>query len=130
MENQKYVIVDLETTGHSPKEGDRMIQIAMVIMKNWEVEKTFTTFIHPGRTIPLFIQDLTNISDQDVKDALPFESYAEEIYEILQDAVFVAHNADFDLSFCNRNLNVRDCRDGKGRKLTLLNYLKYCFLWH
>ncbi len=53
MESQKYAIVDLETTGHSPANGDRMIQIAIVIMNDWTVEKTFTTFIHPGKSIPL-----------------------------------------------------------------------------
>lgn len=127
MEIQKYVIVDLETTGHSPKEGDRMIQIAMVIMKNWEVEKTFTTFIHPGRTIPLFIQDLTNISDQDVKDALPFESYAEEIYEILQDAVFVAHNADFDLSFLQSEFERAGLPRWKGKKIDTVELSKILF---
>ena len=69
MESQKYAIVDLETTGHSPVNGDRMIQIAIVIMKDWCIEKTFTSFIHPGKSIPLFIQDLTNITNDDVRDA-------------------------------------------------------------
>lgn len=99
MESQKYAIVDLETTGHSPANGDRMIQIAIVIMKDWCIEKTFTSFIHPGKKIPYYIQDLTNIKDEDVQDALPFEAHADTIYELLQGAVFVAHNADFDLSF-------------------------------
>ena len=99
MESQKYAIVDLETTGHSPANGDRMIQIAIVIMKDWCIEKTFTSFIHPGKSIPLFIQDLTNITDDDVRDALPFEAHADYIYELLSDAVFVAHNTDFDLPF-------------------------------
>ena len=97
-ESQKYAIVDIETTGHSPANGDRMIQIAIVIMQDWQVVKTYTKFIHPGKKIPLFIQDLTNITDDDVKDALPFEAYADYIYELLQDTVFVAHNTDFDLS--------------------------------
>lgn len=99
MESPKYAIVDLETTGHSPGNGDRIIQIAIVIMKDWCVEKTFTSFIHPGRSIPLFIQDLTNITEEDVRDALPFEAHADRIYELLDGAVFVAHNADFDLPF-------------------------------
>ncbi|WP_332648956.1 ATP-dependent DNA helicase DinG [Lysinibacillus sp. 54212] len=99
MESQKYAIVDLETTGHSPANGDRMIQIAIVIMKDWCIEKTFTSFIHPGKKIPLYIQDLTNIRDEHVADALPFEAHADTIYELLQGAVFVAHNTEFDLSF-------------------------------
>lgn len=46
-ESQKYAIVDIETTGHSPANGDRMIQIAIVIMQQWQVVKTYTKFIHP-----------------------------------------------------------------------------------
>lgn len=99
MESQKYAIVDLETTGHSPANGDRMIQIAIVIMKDWKIERTFTKFIHPGKPIPTFIQDLTHITDEDVKDALPFEAHADYIYELIADCIFVAHNTDFDLSF-------------------------------
>ncbi|MCM3389041.1 ATP-dependent DNA helicase DinG [Ureibacillus chungkukjangi] len=99
VESQKYAIVDIETTGHSQANGDRMIQIAIVIMEDWCIKKTFTSFIHPGKSIPLFIQDLTNITDTDVQDALPFEAHADYIYELLQDTVFVAHNTDFDLSF-------------------------------
>lgn len=98
-ESQTYAIVDIETTGHSPANGDRMIQIAIVLMQDWQIIKTYTTFIHPGKSIPLFIQDLTNITDDDVKDAMPFEAHAEYIFELLQGAVFVAHNTDFDLSF-------------------------------
>ncbi len=55
MESQKYAIVDLETTGHSPANGDRMIQIAIVIMKDWKIERTYTKlFIQEKPFRPLF----------------------------------------------------------------------------
>lgn len=116
MESQKYAIVDLETTGHSPANGDRMIQIAIVIMKDWEIERTYTKFIHPVKPFRPFIQDLTQITDEDVKDALPFEAHADYIYELITDCVFVAHNTDFDLSFYKQNLNERVYQNGKARK--------------
>ncbi|MED3762776.1 ATP-dependent DNA helicase DinG [Ureibacillus terrenus] len=127
MEHQKYVIVDLETTGHSPKEGDRIIQISMVTMKNWEVKDTFTTFVHPGRSIPVFIQDLTNISDQDIQDALPFEHYSEQIYSILQDAIFVAHNVDFDLSFLQAEFERAGLPEWRGKKIDTVELSKILF---
>ncbi|MGG0655613.1 ATP-dependent DNA helicase DinG [Rummeliibacillus pycnus] len=99
MESQTYAIVDLETTGHSSQQGDRIIQIAVVLMKDWRVISTYSSFVNPGKKIPYFIQDLTHITDKDVQNALPFEEQAEQIYEILQDTVFVAHNTDFDLPF-------------------------------
>lgn len=127
MNNEKYIIVDLETTGHSPKEGDRMIQIAMVIMKDWEVEETYSTFIHPGKPIPFYIQDLTKITDQDVKEALPFEAYAHEIYERMQDGIFVAHNADFDLSFLQEEFRRAGLKSWKGKKIDTVELSKILF---
>ncbi|RKQ16530.1 ATP-dependent DNA helicase DinG [Ureibacillus endophyticus] len=127
MESQKFAIVDLETTGHSPASGDRMIQIAIVIMKDWCIEKTFTSFIHPGKPIPIFIQDLTNITDADVANALPFEDHANEIYELLQDAIFVAHNTDFDLSFLQSEFMRAGLPKWRGKKIDTVELSKILF---
>ncbi|MDN7244031.1 ATP-dependent DNA helicase DinG [Planococcus shenhongbingii] len=105
MNTQKYVVVDIETTGHSPAKGDRIIQIAMVTIENNKITDTYTEFINPGRKIPAFIQDLTNIKEQDVADALPFEAHAALIFEKLQNAIFVAHNTNFDLPFLQAELS-------------------------
>ena len=94
-----YAVVDIETTGHSSKNGDRMMQFAVVFVRDWQIIDRFTTFIHPERSIPLFIQDLTHITDDDVREAQPFTAHAKKIYELLTDCVFVAHNTDFDLPF-------------------------------
>ncbi len=99
MNTQRYVVVDIETTGHSPAKGDRIIQLAIVTIENDIIIDTYTEFINPLKKIPFFIQDLTGISDKDVEDALPFEAHAAKIYSMLQDAVFVAHNTNFDLPF-------------------------------
>lgn len=126
-ESQKYAIVDIETTGHSPTNGDRMIQIAIVIMQDWQVIKKYDTFIHPGKQIPLFIQDLTNITDEDVKDAMPFEMHADYIYELLQDAVFVAHNTDFDLSFLQAEFNRAGLPKWHGKKMDTVELAKILY---
>lgn len=127
MESPKYAIVDLETTGHSPASGDRMIQIAIVIMKDWEIESTFTSFIHPGKPIPYFIQDLTNIRDEDVKDAPAFEACAAHIYQLLQGCVFVAHNADFDLSFLQAEWTRAGFPKWQGKKIDTVELAKILF---
>lgn len=127
MESQKYAVVDIETTGHSQATGDRIIQIAIVIMKDWCIEKTFTSFIHPGKSIPLFIQDLTNITDRDVEDALPFEAHAETIFELLQDAIFVAHNADFDLPFLQAEFVRAGLPKWHGKKIDTVELSKILF---
>lgn len=104
MNKDKYVVVDIETTGHSPAKGDRIIQLAIVTIENGIIVDTYMEFINPGRKIPMFIQDLTGISDEDVAHAQPFEAYAEIVSEKLRDAIFVAHNTNFDLPFLQKEL--------------------------
>lgn len=104
MNTDKYVVVDIETTGHSPAKGDRIIQLAIVTIENGMITDTYTNFINPERKIPMFIQDLTGISDADVVDSQPFEAYAEIIFEKMQNAIFVAHNTNFDLPFLQKEL--------------------------
>ncbi|TAA66779.1 ATP-dependent DNA helicase DinG [Planococcus salinarum] len=104
MNKDKYVVVDIETTGHSPAKGDRIIQLAIVTIENGIILDTYMEFINPGRKIPMFIQDLTGISDEDVAHAKPFEAYAEIVSEKLRDAIFVAHNTNFDLPFLQKEL--------------------------
>lgn len=127
MESPTYAIVDLETTGHSPEAGDRMIQIAIVLMKNWEIQKTFTSFINPGKPIPLFIQDLTNISDKDVENAKTFKEIAQQIYDLLNGTIFVAHNVDFDLSFLQSEFKRAGLPRWKGKKIDTVELSKILF---
>ena len=66
MENHKYAVVDIETTGHSSASGDRIIQLAIVFIENSKIVDTYSTFINPEKPIPFFIQDLTKIKNEDV----------------------------------------------------------------
>lgn len=127
IESPTYAIVDIETTGHNPAGGDRMIQIAIVIMRDWQIEKTYTKFIHPGKSIPLFIQDLTKITDADVVDALPFEAHADYIYELLDGTIFVAHNADFDLPFLQAEFKRAGLPKWHGKTIDTVELVKILF---
>lgn len=122
-----YAIVDLETTGHSPKQGDRIIQLAIVFMKDWQIVDTYTTFVNPGKKIPFFIQDLTHIHDADVKDAQPFETIASTVYDMLQDCVFVAHNIDFDLPFLQEEFKRCGLSKWLGKSMDTVELAKIIF---
>ncbi|WP_409301341.1 ATP-dependent DNA helicase DinG [Peribacillus sp. SCS-155] len=102
--SQRYVVIDLETTGNSPKKGDRIIQFAGVVIEGDKIVDEYSTFIHPGQDIPLFIEELTGIDNEMVKHAPQFEDVAPRIAEFLADACFVAHNVLFDLSFLQEEL--------------------------
>lgn len=96
---QRYVVIDLETTGNSSKKGDRIIQISAVVVENERIIDQYTTFVNPCVTIPAFIVELTGIDDEMVKDAPLFEEIAPKLLKMLEGSIFVAHNVLFDLTF-------------------------------
>ncbi|VXB31610.1 3'-5' exonuclease DinG [Bacillus sp. 349Y] len=104
MDPLKFVVVDLETTGNSPKRGERIIQLSAVTIENGKITDQYTSFVSPGKPIPAFIEELTGINDEMVRDAPAFEEIAPVVHKILEGAVFVAHNVNFDLSFLQAEL--------------------------
>ncbi|BCB04504.1 ATP-dependent DNA helicase DinG [Bacillus sp. KH172YL63] len=110
----KLVVVDLETTGNSPKRGEKIIQISAVIIEGGKIIDQFTSFVSPGKPIPAFIEELTGINDDMVKDAPAFHEIAPKILEILDQGVFVAHNVQFDLSFLQAELEEAGYNPFKG----------------
>ncbi|WP_267128986.1 exonuclease domain-containing protein [Radiobacillus deserti] len=100
----RFVVLDLETTGHSPNKGDRIIEIGIVVVENEEVVEEFSSFINPHTSIPSFISNLTGITESHVKDAPDFADIAHEIIHMFEDAYIVAHNVPFDLGFLNAEL--------------------------
>ena len=112
-----YVIVDLETTGHSVKSGDELIEFAAVVVQGSEVIERYSTLIRPSRSIPPFITQLTTISDEDVADSPTFEEVVPDIWKILDGRIFVAHNVSFDLTFLNESLEQAGYLPFQGRAI-------------
>lgn len=102
--NNKFIVIDLETTGNSPKKGDKIIQFAAVVIENGKIVEKFSSLINPKIKIPIFIEELTGINDEMVNNAPLFEDLAPKIQALLEDAYFVAHNVLFDLSFLQEEL--------------------------
>ncbi|RRK11080.1 diguanylate cyclase [Lactiplantibacillus garii] len=102
--NTTYAVVDIETTGTSVKDGDRIIQIGCAFVKNNKIINTFATDVNPLTTVPPVIENLTGISNARVRKAPPFDDLAGTVYSLLQGTVFVAHNVNFDLPFINAEL--------------------------
>lgn len=100
----KFVVIDLETTGNIPKKGDRIIQFAAVVIENGVITEQFSSLINPQKSIPIFIEELTGINDEMVKNAPVFSEIAEKVITLLDGAYFVAHNVLFDLSFLQEEL--------------------------
>jgi len=100
-----YAIVDIETTGGYAA-NHRITEIAVFLHDGFQVTDTYHTLINPGRNIPYYITGLTGISTEMVLDAPGFEEVAEDIYNLLDGKVFVAHNAHFDYSFLKREFEM------------------------
>ncbi|MET3696087.1 ATP-dependent DNA helicase DinG [Bacillus oleivorans] len=95
----RFVVVDLETTGNKAKADDRIIQLGAVLIENGEIMSLYSTFIQPKRPIPSFISELTGIDESLVKDAPVFKDAVRPFLNMCKGACLVAHNSAFDLSF-------------------------------
>lgn len=98
-----YAIVDIETTGGYAS-ANGIIEIAVVITDGTKVVNQFHTLLNPYYSIPRFIQSLTGITNEMVEGERDFRSIADELYLLLHDKVFVAHNVNFDYSFVKHHL--------------------------
>ena len=98
-----YAIVDIETTGgHASANG--ITEIAIVLHDGEKVYHQFQSLINPQQQIPVYIQALTGINNDMVKEAPTFAEVAAEIHALLHDKIFIAHNVNFDYSFVRHHL--------------------------
>ncbi len=91
-------IVDVETTGGSAV-NNRLIEIGIIRIENGVEVRRFQSLIQPGQSVPIFVQNLTGISDHDLKGAPVFKDIADEVELCLKDALFIGHNVRFDYDF-------------------------------
>jgi len=103
-----FCVLDLETTGGS-RNDDMITEIGAVKVRGGECLGTFHTLVNPGRAIPPQITVLTGLTDAVVHNAPRIETVLGSLIDFLGDAVFVAHNAAFDLGFVRAAL----ARDGR-----------------
>lgn len=100
------VFVDIETTGGSYR-NSRVLEVAAIRFENGEIVKEFSSLLNPETHIPRAITTITGITENDIIGAPLFEDIADELYELLDGAVFVAHNVRFDYSFLKQEfLNI------------------------
>jgi DNA polymerase III subunit epsilon len=90
--------VDIETNGLNHVRG-RVIEVAAIRVEGGAIVQSLNTLIDPGTELPYYITNLTGITTNDLRGAPTFDQVADELAEILDGAVFVAHNVRFDYSF-------------------------------
>lgn len=105
----RQVIFDTETTGFSPKDGDRLIEIGAVEMMEGRLTgRNFHAFVNPDRDVPEAAYRVHKISTEFLKDKPRFheESVGPAFLEFIQGAELIAHNAPFDIGFVNHELEL------------------------
>ncbi|MEI8603427.1 3'-5' exonuclease [Shewanella sp. PP-Sp27a-2] len=111
------VVLDFETTGLSPNQGDRAIEIGAVLIEDGVITQRFSELMNLGFRISRFIEDYTGISNQMLRDAAPCNEVMARFADFIADHNLVAHNAAFDQRFldaefaqiCHRYLGQFGC---------------------
>jgi len=99
------IVFDTETTGLSPANGDRLVEIGCVeIVNRIETGRTFHAYFNPGRTMPSEAEAVHGLTDRFLADKPAFEEMCEDLLEFIGDSPLIAHNAGFDFGFINHEL--------------------------
>ncbi len=97
-----YCVLDLETTGFSPR-TEKITEIGIMKFKDGKVIDKFSSFVNPEKPIPAKVIEVTNITDDMVRDAETIEKVFPKVLEFIEGTVLVAHNASFDIGFLKYN---------------------------
>jgi DNA polymerase-3 subunit epsilon len=99
------IVFDTETTGLSPLNGDRIVEIGCVEMFNrCETGRHFHSYFNPGRPMPSEAEAVHGLSDTFLSDKPPFADVVEDLLMFIGESPMIAHNAAFDFGFINHEL--------------------------
>ncbi len=99
------IVLDTETTGLSPLDGHRIVEIGAVeIINQVPTGKTFHVYLNPERDMPREAEAVHGLSSAFLKDKPLFKAVAKDFLAFAADAQLVIHNAAFDMGFINHEL--------------------------
>jgi len=100
------IVLDTETTGLDPLRGDRLVEIGCIeIFNRMPTGQTFHRHINPERDMPVDAFAVHGLSSQFLADKPVFANVVDEFLDFIADAPLVIHNASFDISFINSELD-------------------------
>jgi DNA polymerase-3 subunit epsilon len=124
LRKQSFAVVDVESTGSRAYAGDRITEVAVVLVRDGEATTVFESLINPERPIPPVITSLTNITASMVRHAPKFADVCDQLLGALEGHVFVAHNARFDWRFLSMEVERATRRPLVGRSLCTVQLAK------
>ncbi len=120
--NDTYCIVDIETNGNTPQTA-QVIEIGAIKYKNGKIVDRFESFVFCD-FIPEYIEKITHISKNDLKNAPKLKSVLLEFKLFLSDSIFVAHNVRFDYNFISQSFKKINIPEMLNRKLCTIDLAK------
>jgi DNA polymerase III epsilon subunit family exonuclease len=101
----RFAVIDFETTGLSPDNGDRITEVGIVIVESGKVLDQFESLVNTGRSIPYEVQSLTGITNQMTANAPSASLIIPQLYQYVKNSTLVAHNAIFDSKFFHSEMS-------------------------
>jgi len=103
----KEVVLDTETTGISVKEGHRIVEIGCIELENLvPTKKTFHCYLNPERRVSEKALEVHGYTDEFLSKQIKFIQIADKFLDFIDGKRLVIHNAEFDLSHLNNELNL------------------------
>ncbi|NPD18628.1 DNA polymerase III subunit epsilon [Alterinioella nitratireducens] len=101
----RQIVLDTETTGFEPAEGDRIVEIGGVeLLNHMPTGRVYHQYINPERAMPESAFAVHGLGDEFLRDKPVFRAIAQEFLDFVGDAQLVIHNAGFDMKFLNAEL--------------------------
>lgn len=122
IENQVFCIVDIETNGNTPENG-QIIEIGAIKLQNGNIIDSYESFAYT-KEIPEYISQVTGITAQMTRNSSPLKTVLEEFKIFLDNDVFVAHNVNFDYNFISKSLELYNLGELLNRKLCTIDLAK------
>jgi DNA polymerase-3 subunit epsilon len=119
-----YAVVDVETTGTRLHGGDRIMEIAVVHVRDGIATTAAEFLVNPQRPVSAWVSRLTGITWEMVHEAPTFGDIADRIHEAIEGHVFVAHNARFDRRFLAMELQRATGRSVRGPHLCTVKFAR------
>ncbi|MGR3395346.1 MULTISPECIES: DNA polymerase III subunit epsilon [Paracoccaceae] len=100
------IVLDTETTGFEPAEGDRIVEIGAVeLLNHMPTGRTYHQYINPERSMPKGAFEVHGLGDDFLRDKPKFAAIAQAFLDFIGDSRLVIHNAAFDMKFLNAELS-------------------------
>ena len=118
----KEVILDTETTGLSVVDGHRIVEIGCIEIENYfPTNKIFHYYLNPQRKVSQKALEVHGYTDDFLADKKKFSEIAEEFLDFINGKRIIIHNAEFDISHLNHELELMISDDGLGLSIEEMN---------